>query len=108
MRFLPKIAAIAVLMITSASPALAEDLEFTLTNKSGSAITAFHVSHEGTSEWENNLLEGAYLPDGNEISVLINDGRDVCTYDILTEFEDGDSVEDYGLNLCDMGSYTFE
>ena len=91
-----------------AGAALAEDLEFTLINGSDAAVTAFHVSHAGTSSWEENLIEGGFLPVGNEIDILIADGRSTCVYDIRTEFADGQTFEDYGLDLCQMGSYTFQ
>ncbi|MCF8479013.1 MAG: hypothetical protein K9H25_01145 [Rhodospirillum sp.] len=107
MRVFPLVAVTATALVLATSPVLAEDLDFLLTNKSGAAITAFHVSHAGTDQWEENLMEGSYLPDGNEITVHIGDGRDVCVYDIRTEFDDGDVFEDYGLDLCELGGYSF-
>lgn len=89
-------------------PAQAEDLSFLLTNESDVAVTGFYVSHTGTSSWEENLLEGGYLDSGYEIDVIIADGLTTCVYDIRTEFEDGDSFEDYEVDLCDMDGYTFE
>ena len=99
--------AAAAFVVASAMPAMAEDLAFTLTNQSSSGVIGFYVSHTGTNAWEENLIEGGVLPAGNEIEIEISDGRDVCEYDIKAEFEDGSSHEDYDLNLCDTGSYTF-
>lgn len=96
------------LSVSAAGAALAEDLEFTLINGSNSDVVAFHVSHAGTSSWEENLIAGGYLPSGNEIAILIADGRSTCVYDVRTEFADGQKLEDYGLDLCEMGSYTFQ
>ncbi len=98
----------AALSLAIVAPAAAEDLEFTLINTSGVDITAFHVSHTETDDWEENLLGGGILADGYEIDVLIADGLTTCVYDILTEFADGDAYEDYGVDLCSLGSYTFE
>jgi hypothetical protein len=70
-------------------------------------VTGFYVSRSGSNDWEENLLDGDILPSGNEITVTIGDGRATCMYDIRTEFEDGSFAEDYDLNLCDLGSYTF-
>ena len=102
-----KLLVISAVLGLLATPAMAEDLSFMLTNKSSSSVTGFYVSHTGTASWEENLLEGAYLPSGNEITVNITDGRDVCEYDIKGDFEDGSKFEDRNLNLCEMGSYTF-
>lgn len=98
--------AAAALSIAMINPVMAEDLSFNLVNKAGSAVVAFHVSHTGTKQWEENLLAGHYLPNGNQIDIIIADGRTTCVYDILTEFKDGDTVEDYNLDLCQLGSYT--
>lgn len=105
---LKTLAVAAGLAAFAAAPALAEDLDFMLTNNTGVAMDAFHVSHTGTNSWEENLLAGGILDDGYEISVLIADGRTTCMYDIRAEFTDGDVVEDYGVDLCDLGGYTFE
>ena len=87
--------------------ASAEDLEFKLINRSSTDLVGFYVSRSGTNEWEENLIEGAYLPAGNIVSVLIADGLDVCNYDIRGEFSDESEAEDYDINLCDLGEYTF-
>ena len=99
-------AAIAALLLSTA--AMAEDLSFVLRNLTSSDINEFYVSHSGSSDWEENLLSGAYLPAGNEVEVWITDGRSVCNYDIQAVFADGDGLEEYDLDLCDLGSYTFQ
>ncbi|MEH6633349.1 MAG: hypothetical protein V7776_21245 [Halopseudomonas aestusnigri] len=90
------------------STAWAEDLEFLLSNQSSSPIVAFHVSPVNSGEWESNLMEGGILDSGYEIGVLIADGMETCEYDIRAEFDDGDTLEDFDLDLCELGSYTFE
>ncbi|MFY0660938.1 MAG: hypothetical protein JXR15_10625 [Shimia sp.] len=98
--------ALLTLAIT-ASLALAEDLNFLLINESSAAVTAFHVSTSSSESWEENLIDGGYLDSGYEINVRIADGQTTCVYDVLAEFADGATLEDYSLDLCDMGSYTF-
>lgn len=93
-------------ILFAASPALAEDLTFTLTNSSSSGVDGFYVSRTATNSWEENLIDGGVLPSGNEIEVEIADGRSVCTYDIKATFEDGTKLEDYKVNLCELGAYT--
>lgn len=98
----------AVVLLGSVSLAQAEDLSFNLINKTGVDIVGFYVSHTGTDEWEENMIEGHYLPGGNQILVSIRDGRTVCEYDMRAEFADGDVLEEYELDLCSLGSYTFQ
>ena len=99
--------ALAAAALMTAGVAHAEDLEFKLTNKTGSPLVGFYVSHAGTNQWEENLLDGAMLDSGYEVGVQIADGREVCEYDIRGEFDDGDVLEDMGLDLCGTGEYTF-
>ena len=95
------------LLLLAPAAAQAEDLEFLLTNLSDSSVVGFYVSPTDTDRWEENLIAGGYLPSGNEIDVVIADGADTCMYDIRTEFEDGETTEDYDLDLCELGEYTF-
>ncbi|WP_428524398.1 hypothetical protein [Roseibium sp.] len=89
-------------------PAKAEDLEFLLINESNAAITGFFVSPASSNDWQNNLMSGAPLGAGYETDIYIQDGLATCVYDIRADFSDGEQLEDYGLDLCELGSYTFE
>lgn len=99
--------AFAAALVCAASLAQAEDLDFTLGNETSSDLVEFNVSIAETNNWEENLLEGGYLAPGYEIGVLIADGQDTCVYDIRGIFADDTSFEEYGLDLCEMGAYTF-
>ncbi|MES0882804.1 hypothetical protein [Roseibium sp. SCP14] len=90
------------------APASAEDLQFTLINDTDTPIAGFFVSPASSDSWEDNLMDGGYLDAGYETEVLIEDGLSTCAYDIRASFTDGETLEDYGLDLCDLGSYTFE
>ncbi|WP_294228112.1 hypothetical protein [uncultured Shimia sp.] len=93
--------------LLAATPVFAEDLQFLLVNESSAAVTAFHVSTSSSENWEENLIDGGYLDSGYEINVRIADGQTTCVYDVLAEFADGATLEDYNLDLCEMGNYTF-
>jgi len=99
------VAAIGGLMIFT-TPASADDLQFTLTNATSVSATEFYVSPADVDNWEENLLEGKYLPAGNEVTVTIGDGRRTCTYDLKTVFEDGRTAQNDGVDLCTTGKYT--
>jgi len=102
------IVAAAFLATAFSVSAHAEDLAFGLINETDVAITGFYVSPADSNNWESNLMSGGYLDGGYEIDVLIQDGLSTCVYDIRADFEDGEIYEDYDLNLCDLGAYTFE
>ncbi|MDH2432501.1 hypothetical protein QCD60_07980 [Pokkaliibacter sp. MBI-7] len=99
--------AIATLAMLYQSSAQAEDLEFTLINNTSVNMTSFHVSPGTSKHWQDDLLEGDVLRSGEQGTVTIQDGLTTCEYDIRAEFADGDVMEEYGLDLCELGSYTF-
>ena len=100
--------ALALLLATAVSPRVsAEDLQFLLVNAASADLTGFHITPSGSGSWEENLLDGGYLPPDHEIDVIIADGLTTCVYDILGVFRDGGAAEDYGLDLCELGEYTF-
>ncbi len=97
-----------VVACVTATPVFAQDLEFLLINDSPGPLTEFYVSAASSGSWESNLLRGGYLDAGYEVDVLIADGLSTCVYDILAVFSDGERLEDFDLDLCELGSYTFE
>ena len=101
------LAASAVCVLAAHAPVSAQDLEFLLINDSSSDLIAFNISTAASPSWDKNLMRGGYLAPGYEIDVVIADGEATCIYDIRGVFADGASVEDYGLDLCDMGEYIF-
>ncbi|KIC44011.1 hypothetical protein RA28_13490 [Ruegeria sp. ANG-S4] len=90
-----------------ATAAMAEDLEFLIINETSVDLVEFNVSAASSDSWERNLLQGGYLASDYEVGVLIADGLTTCVYDIRGVFSDGASVEDYGLDLCELGEYAF-
>ena len=89
--------------------AVAEDVEFNIINLSDSSIVGFYVSHSKANAWGGNLMpDGFLLPPGNQTDVTIHDGRTTCMYDIGAEFQDGEELEDYDIDICELESYTFE
>ncbi|MEM1161176.1 MAG: hypothetical protein AAGJ28_09595 [Pseudomonadota bacterium] len=103
-----KVAAVAVFATLGLTTAVkAEDLNFLIVNDSSANLTEFNVSPSNSDDWEGNLMSGGYLAPGFEIDVEIADGLSTCVYDIRGVFEDGSTAEDYGLDLCELGEYTF-
>lgn len=100
-------AAAAVALLAVQAPAFAEDLEFLLVNEGSANLVEFNVSPASSGNWEENLLDGGVLESGYEVGVLIADGATTCVYDIRGGFADGSEAEDYGLDLCELGEYSF-
>ena len=91
----------------SVQPAQAEDLNFTLKNKTSGTLVEFYVESSDQDSWGSNLLVGQNIKAGESGVVTIADGKTTCVYDILGVWADGSKTEDYKLNLCELGSYTY-
>lgn len=87
--------------------AMADDLVFTLNNTSSRELVGFYVEATDVDNWGENLLNGSIVP-GEAASVTIADGKTTCMYGIKGVFEDGSVVEEEDLNLCELGSYTYQ
>ncbi len=95
-------------ILTSATVSQAEDLVFTLTNKTTGTLERFYSSPVGVDEWEEDVFGKDTLGPGESMKITIADGRDVCKYDMRFEFTDDSGFENMEdtQDLCAMGSYT--
>lgn len=94
------------LVALPALPAHAQDLQIVLVNLSDQALVEFYTSPSGDESWEEDVFDDGYLPSGNEVPVIIADGRDVCVYDLAFIMEDGTELEAYGYDLCEEPTFT--
>lgn len=94
------------LMAGLASPALAEDISFTLSNMAASDLTEFYASPVGNDNWEENILGDVTLAAGVSGEVTITDAQG-CDYDLRMVFADGDVLEGAS-NICENRTYTIQ
>ena len=100
-------AAVSLAITLSASPAAAQDVEFTLTNDSSYVLTYFYASPSSDSDWGDDLLEEVgVLEPGYEGVVFIGDGSDECLYDFRFETAEGPELEVSSIDICELASYT--
>lgn len=97
--------ALSIVMVGVQS-AHAEDLKFTLQNKSSSPLVEFYVESTELNHWGENILSSS-IDSGESGDVTIADGKTTCSYGIRGVFADGSTLEQENLNLCEMGSYTY-
>lgn len=105
--FLPRFlsATVASLPLAFVAPAitLAESVPvFDLSNNTSVTLTELYISPTFADNWEEDILDTTTLPAGSSIEVTIDDGRDTCMYDVLGVFADGDKVEDYEVDICEL------
>ncbi|MEA5417529.1 winged helix-turn-helix domain-containing protein, partial [Synechococcus sp. BA-132 BA5] len=56
--------------------------------------------------WGYDILGADVLLAGDSADVLIADGSDQCVYDLRFVFDDGEVLEDYGVDICELAEYT--
>lgn len=97
----------AALLVTTGT-SRADDLVFTLTNKTDGVLERFYTSPVGVDNWEEDVFGKDVLEPGESIKITIADGRRVCKYDLRFEFTEDSGYEDLedSQDLCAMGSYT--
>ncbi len=93
--------------IASSASALAADRKVTIKNETGYAIVEFYGSNSGADDWEENILAGQRLNHGESIDVNFDDGTGNCMFDFLAVFEDGDQLTKEDVDVCKIGTFTF-
>ncbi|MAN77035.1 hypothetical protein OF122_11895 [Pelagibacterium flavum] len=89
------------------TPALAQNVEFTLINESGYTLTYFYASPSNDENWGEDLLaEIGVLESGYNGTVFIGDGSDQCLYDFRFETAEGPELEEFEIDICELASYT--
>ncbi|MDP1670427.1 hypothetical protein [Phaeovulum sp.] len=106
-RSLLRIAVAASLVASIALPAAALDRRVRIINNTKFTIVEFYGSHTGTTSWQEDILGRDVLPPGNSVNINFDDGTGYCVFDFKAVFNDGDVLEKYGVNVCEIGSYTY-
>lgn len=101
-----RIAASVIAAACLAAPAFAEDITYTLHNQTSYVVMEFYTSPANDNDWGYDILGADVLLAGESADVLIADGSDQCVYDLRFVFDDGEVLEDYGVDICELAEYT--
>lgn len=100
--------AAAAASVVFAAPAIAKDRKVDVINKTGVTIIGLYASNVDETSWQENMLGKGTLKDGETVEADINDGTGACAFDLKAEFSDGDTVVERKLDVCKVGTFTFE
>lgn len=98
----------AVSVIGFAQSAFAQDRKVTIVNKTDFVITEFYGSNTGTNNWEEDILGSDVLGSGDRVVINFDDATGYCKFDFKAVFDDGDEIIEQGVNVCEVGTFTFE
>jgi hypothetical protein len=96
-----------VVAASLATPALALDRRVTIVNNTGFTMTNFYGSNKGTNSWEEDILGQDVLPSGSQVTINFYDNSGYCKFDFKAVFEDGDVLVREDVNVCEIGTFTY-
>ncbi len=89
-----------------AGSALAENLDFTLVNKTGYPINEVYVSSAATKSWEEDIMGRDQLGEGESVDIQFDRGEKGCLWDLKVVYEDDESAVWDRLDLCELSKVT--
>jgi hypothetical protein len=102
-RFLAGIIALAALLPL---PALAQQQNFNLINRTGYTIAALNVSPTSQDSWGPDILGAAVIPNGQAALVRFQPGISACEFDVRITYATGDSSDVRNVSLCRASQIT--
>ena len=109
MNFHMQTSALAVaVIIACVVDASAYDRRVVVVNNTSTAIQEFYASNTGQDDWQEDILGDNMLQPGGEVTVNIDDGSGYCKYDFRAVFEDSTEATKTGVNVCEVGRFSFE
>lgn len=102
------VGAIAVVLASSAAARAADDVVFTIINKTNGTLERFYTSPVGVKSWEEDVFGDDVLEPGESIKITIGDGRRTCKYDLRFEFTEESKLNplEDSQDICQMSTYT--
>ena len=92
------------LLLTLATPALAENWDFVLVNKTGKSIKLVEVSESGKADWKKEMLEEdrakSDIKPGEDHTVHFEKASASCAFDVRMTFADDTQAVWTNFNVC--------
>jgi len=104
---LTSLATLAFATVTTATPVSALDRRVTIVNNTGYTIVRFYGSNKGSKSWEEDILGSGVLGPNQSVRVNFDDGTGYCKFDFKAVFNDGDEVVEKNINICKIGTFTY-
>ena len=80
---------------------------FSLTNDTSVDMLEYYASPQAANDWEGNILgDGTIQANGDRTTITLPGNRG-CLYDFLAVFADGDKLEKFGIDVCELETRTY-
>lgn len=90
-----------------AVPASALDRRVQIVNNTGYTMVQFYGSYRDTDSWQEDILGADVMYSGTSWNINFNDGTGYCIFDFKAVFENGEELTDFGINVCEIGHFTY-
>lgn len=80
--------------------------DFTIVNNTGQTVMTLNVSPSNSNEWGPDILGTDTLANGQQGQIQFARGQDQCNWDIRVTYEDGETGDWRGINLCETVTVT--
>jgi hypothetical protein len=77
---------------------------FSVVNRTGHVVMTLNVSPTSEDEWGPDILGSDVLQAGQTAAVTFDRAETQCNYDIRATYDDGDTTDMRGVNLCQVGT----
>jgi len=77
---------------------------FSVVNGTGHTVMTLNVSPATEDEWGPDILGTDVLQNGQTAQVVFDRAEAQCNYDIRATYDDGDTTDMRGVNLCEVGT----
>jgi hypothetical protein len=101
------VAAVAVLSIVMAVPALADrnDRRVKIINETNTPVYHFYGSNAGSESWEEDILGREVLMPGKSVVINFDDGSGYCKFDFKIVFKDKTEIVRENIDVCKVEVY---
>jgi len=79
---------------------------FTVLNRTGHVVVTLNVSASNEDSWGPDILGRDVLGDGESAEITFERGESQCLWDIRATYDDGDTTDMRGVNLCQVATVT--
>ncbi len=105
--FISAFLAISLTLLTPLQ-AMALNRWVTIINNTGYDIVRFYGSQRDAKTWQEDILGNRILRSGSSININFDDGTGYCIFDFKAVFEDDDVLIRKGINVCEIGKFTYK
>jgi len=91
---------------TGAAPAGGAQQNFTIQNTTGHTVVTLNVSPSNENSWGPDILGRDTLANGESAQITFPHGETQCNFDIKATYDDGDTTDARGVNLCQVATVT--